>query len=173
MTSKAFLDCARVVLAEEGGFSDHPLDPGGRTNLGITQRMLDRARKVIPGLPADVKLLTHGEAIEIYRVLYWDVNRCDELPPAIALMLFDSAVQHAPPSPVKFLQYALGVVPDGEFGPRTYAATRQVHGWEPVLREMAARRMAHYMRLDSIDDVFGLGWARRLLRVYDAAKAML
>jgi len=29
----------KALLKHEGNFSNHPLDPGGMTNLGVTQRI--------------------------------------------------------------------------------------------------------------------------------------
>lgn len=167
--ASAFTACAHLVLREEGGFIDDPKDPGGRTNLGITAATLAAARESISSLPASVDDLTLAQAIEIYRPLYWDAARCDELPRAAALLVFDAAVQHGPRDAVKFLQHALTEKPDGDFGPKTLAAVRRVEMWAPVLDEMVSRRLAHYMNLDAIDQRFGLGWARRVVRMMRVA----
>ena len=59
-----------LVLAHEGGYVDHPSDPGGATNLGITRKTLARWRKVSPftSLPkSEVKNLTEASVAPIYR----------------------------------------------------------------------------------------------------------
>lgn len=168
----AFAAAFEFVLRLEGGLVDNPSDPGGRTNLGITQATLHRARRTLPHLPRAVDDLTRDEAASIYRELYWIPNRCEEMPAAIALLHFDSAIQHAPPSPAMFLQHALGVKVDGVIGPKTIAALNRVVRWEPVLDEYVARRAVHYGELSHFP-VFGLGWMRRLKRVDRAANALL
>lgn len=164
----SFEAALRIVLDEEGGLSDHAADPGGRTNLGITQKTLDRARADDPGLPGAVDFLTVGEARSIYRRLYWNPIRGDELPPGVAAILFDGAVNHGVPRASMILQETLGVVADGNIGPKTLRVLA-LNNPRDVIREIASRRAWAYMLLDRIDDTFGLGWARRLFRVYDAA----
>jgi lysozyme family protein len=162
-----------LVLGEEGGLSNHPKDPGGRTNLGITQATLDSARITLGNLPTAVDDLTRDQAESIYLSLYWNQARCQYLPDGPALFVFDSAVQHSPAQSIKFLQRGLGVADDGVFGTETKRVVAQIADWPLVLREMAARRAFSYMQLHNTNDTFGLGWARRLIRVYDAARGML
>ncbi len=168
MTSQAFNACAKLVLAEEGGYVDHDRDPGGKTNLGITHRTLAHARHVIDGLPVRVADLTRREALQIYYALYWLAIRGDELPLPLALVAFDAAVNQGPPDAVRFLQLAVGVPADGLFGPKTMAAVEQA-ALMPALTELGARRMHDYMLLDELDDTFGLGWSRRLVRILASA----
>lgn len=168
-----FDQCLDVILREEGGLTDHPSDPGGRTNYGITQRTLDRARAVIPTLPARVDDLTLTHVGQVYMLFYWTPAHCTSLPPGIDLHVFDAAVQHDPKDAVRFLQRALGVKDDGDFGPRSRAALANVDDTAALAQEYAARRLAYYMTLDAIDQTFGLGWARRVLRVHARALSAL
>jgi lysozyme family protein len=158
------------VLREEGGLVDNPKDTGGRTNYGITQRVLDAMRDTYPlaGLPLRVDELTPGQAIDIYRSQYWMPVRGDDMPAGIGLALLDSAVNQGANRAAKWLQFAAGVQADGWIGARTIAA---VYATPPLalLSEFCARRAYHYMLQDSIDDEFGLGWARRLFRTFNAA----
>lgn len=158
------------VRREEGGLVDNPLDPGGRTNFGITQRLLDQVRTAYPRSrwPARVDDLTWEQASSIYRMQYWQPIRGDELPDGLSLMMLDTAVNCGANRAAKWLQAALGVPADGWIGGQTIAATR-VQPLFTVLSELAARRAHHYMLQDSIDDEFGLGWARRLFRTFNAA----
>jgi len=170
--TKAFDFCARLVLAEEGGLVDHALDPGGRTNLGITHATLAQARVHMPSLPARVDHLTNAQALAIYERLYWTPIRGDELPLSVALVLFDGAVNQGTHTAARLLQLAVGATADGEIGPKTLAAVRS-RGERPTLAELGARRMHAYMMLDRLDDAFGLGWSRRLVRVLLAAQAAI
>lgn len=170
--TRAFDAALKVVLHHEGGFVDHPKDPGGRTNMGITQATLTNARSPllkIDGLPADVRDLTVANAAAIYRAAYWDQISGDELPEGVAMILFDCAVNQGVGRAVKILQEALGVEVDGIIGSKTMAILR-MREQAKVIREIAARRAWAYMKLDSLDDTFGLGWARRLFDVYDCAQ---
>lgn len=159
------------VLREEGGLIDHPKDPGGRTNLGITQRKLDEVRAARPGyaLPGRVDDLLPEDAGTIYRLEYWLPIRGDDLPTGLALAVFDGAVNAGVGQSAKWLQRAVGVKADGVIGAQTIAAISRAPDSNELLREFMARRAHHYMLLDSLDDDFGLGWARRLFRTYDAA----
>lgn len=164
----AFDIAAEHVRLEEGGLVEHPNDPGGRTNFGITQSTLDAARQLLPLLPATVDELTWDQAKVIYRAHYWQPVRGDEMPVAIGLMLLDCAVNQGVPRAARFLQHAVGVKVDGWIGAKTIAAVR-AKPLPTTLTEFAARRAHHYMLQDDIDDDFGLGWARRLFRVYSNA----
>lgn len=148
------------VLSQEGGFSDNAKDPGGVTNLGITRATLAKWRgKNVTR--EDVRLLTRREASSIYHRQYWQQCKCDELPAALAFLMFDTAVNQGVGRAIRFLQKSIDTKADGIIGPRTLAALRRR---EPkrVMIEFAARRMRHYGVL-SIFSIFGLGWSRRLM----------
>lgn len=170
--TRAFAAALNVVLHHEGGYVDHPKDPGGRTNMGITQATLTRVRAQAVGLanlPADVRELTVGDAAAIYSLCYWSEIAGDELPEGVALILFDCAVNQGVGRAAMILQAAVGVPVDGSIGPATLAAVARRNP-AGLIREIAARRAWAYMKLDNLDDTFGLGWARRLFDVYDNAQ---
>src|SRR5690606_7617867 len=99
MTDDRFETCLAQVLRHEGGYVDHPLDPGGATNMGITRKTLARWRRVAPwsDLPkAAVETLSRQEASRIYRQFYWDLCRAGQLPPGVDLAVFDYAVNSGP-----------------------------------------------------------------------------
>ncbi len=148
------------VLLFEGGYVDHPSDPGGATNMGITIGTLADWRNT-PVTKDDVKNLTLQEAGQIYKARYWDACRCDEMPDGIAFMLFDAAVNHGPNRASRFLQQAAGVADDGIIGPQTMGAVLDKDADE-LIEEYAARRMHFYGQLSTFS-VFGLGWSRRLM----------
>ncbi len=159
--------CVHFVLPFEGGYSDHPSDPGGATNLGITRAVLEdwRGRTVTK---ADVKALTLEEASDIYRARYWDRIRGDELPSGVDLIVFDCAVNQGVPRAIRLLQQALNVEADGHIGPKTMSALRSVN-IDALIDEFAARRMAAYANLVTLFRVFGLGWSRRLMAIHNTA----
>lgn len=121
---QTFIDSLKFVLLEEGGLSDRSPedDPGGLTNLGITQGTLDGYRVQHPEFPESVRELTRDQATAIYHDLYWDTCRCDEMPPPVAFVVFNAAVQSGPVRSAKLLQKALGVTQDGIVGQMTLSA---------------------------------------------------
>jgi lysozyme family protein len=172
MTEITFHTCVNFVLspAVEGGLSDHPADPGGRTNMGVTQRRLDSVRISHPELqvPQKVDELNREQAISVYRVCEWAWIQGDRLPGPLALLMFDTAVNQGATRAVEFLQSALQVKRDGVLGPITIAAAN-ASNIRMLCAEYAARRGFHYATLDKLDDVFGLGWMRRLFACYTLA----
>ena len=124
MPSAAFEASLPFVLRWEGGFVDHPNDPGGRTNKGVTQRVYDAWRKR-QGLPVrDVKRLDDTELHRIYESGYWIPPHCDRLARQLDLVHFDTAVNMGPGRAVRFLQKAAGCGVDGDFGSQTEKAVQ-------------------------------------------------
>lgn len=163
-----FATCIEHVRRMEGGMVDRATDPGGATNFGITQPVLEAARRLLPDLPRTVQSLNWDEAKRIYRVHFWSAIRGDELPLAFALATLDAAVNHGPRRAIRFLQQALGVTADGWIGAGTLAAAHAKLSAD-ALEECMARRAHFYMLQDSMDDEYGLGWSRRLMRTFLAA----
>ena len=165
-SSSPFERALALVLLHEGGFVQHPRDPGGATRVGITRATLSRAR----GRPAsveDVRSLAEAEAAAIYRRFYWDAVRADELPQGLGLAVFDLAVNSGPARAVRMLQGVLGVEPDGLVGPLTLTAARWADPAETI-RRLTRVRLGFLARL-STWPVFGRGWRRRVLAVEQEA----
>jgi lysozyme family protein len=161
-SASSFETAVDLVLRHEGGFVNHPRDPGGATNFGITRETLSRVR----GRPAsveDVRRLTREEAASIYRRLYWQAVRADELPPGLDLAVFDLAVNSGPKRAVTMLQKLLGVTADGSIGPVTIKAANRPDPAESV-RRLTRERLGFLSRLATWP-VFGRGWRRRVLAV--------
>lgn len=167
-TPDSFEVCVELVRVNEGGKVNRASDPGGPTNFGITQRVLDAARSLMPDLPRVVEALTWADAKQVYRRHFWSAIRGDELPVAYALITLDAAVNHGPNRAVRFLQQGLGVQADGWIGTETLAAAH-IKLTTEVLEEAMARRAFFFMLQDSMDDEYGLGWARRVMRTFSAA----
>lgn len=163
-----FGDALALILTYEGGYVDNPRDPGGPTNLGVTQETLCRWRGH-PVSPADVKALTRADVAPIYGKRFWATVACDDLPSGVDLIVFDASVNHGPVRAGRFLQAAVGAVVDGQVGPKTVDLVKQHPAAETVKRFKAARG-AFYRSLSTFD-TFGRGWMRRLDNVAETASA--
>ena len=164
-----FEACLAHVLQSEGGYVDHPSDPGGATNMGITIATLRtwRGRSVTK---ADVKALTRAEAAAIYRKNYWDAVRGDDLPRGLDLVAFDAAVNSGVSRGAKWLQTALGVPADGKVGPKTIAAANAAH--KDAVIDRACELRLGFLRQLGTWKTFGKGWTRRVESVREAASKM-
>jgi len=170
-----FEQAFRIVVGEEGGFTANPADPGNWTGGACGRGACLGTRYGVsaaayPGTP--IATLTLDAARAIYRRDYWDRVQGDGLPPPLALLVFDAAVNNGVGRAVRWLQAAVGVVPDGVLGPRTLAAVGAKAGQgAALLAEFQAQRLAFMAGLPTWR-TFGLGWARRLCRLPYAAIAM-
>ncbi len=168
MSESRFSACLSVVLAHEGGFVDHPRDPGGATKYGITRATLGEALGR-PASRADVKSLDLRQAEAIYRERYWLPLQADHLPVGLDLAVFDYCVNSGQRRAVTGLQRAVGVPPDGLIGPRTLAGARAADR-RAAIRSLCAGRLAFLRGLKEWP-VFGRGWRRRVSEVESRAIA--
>jgi len=175
--SPRFAACLAEVLRQEGGFANHPLDPGGATNMGITRKTLAQWRGVSPWWELavdDVKALAPADVEPIYRSLYWDRCAADALPPGLDLALFDYAVNSGPGRAIKALQAQVGAVADGFVGPLTLRAVAghvALEGVAGVIVALCNGRLSFLQRL-AITGTFGAGWSRRVAEIRAAALKM-
>lgn len=144
-----------TLLGHEGGFVDHPADPGGATMWGVTERVA-RAN----GYTGPMRALPVAVAKAIYRREYWDAVKADEMPDAVRYALFDGAVNSGVSQSVKWLQRALGVTADGAIGPKTIAAAKAANG-DRLKSAMLGARLQFMTDLATWPS-FGKGWARRI-----------
>jgi lysozyme family protein len=140
-----------ILVGHEGGYVDHPDDPGGETKFGISKR-------AYPEL--SIAALTLEDAKTIYREDYWDRVRADKLPPELRFPLFDAAVNAGVVQAIKWLQRAVGVRDDGVIGPVTMLAVRSTTPHKNVANFLG-QRLKHMTGLKHWDQ-FGRGWARRI-----------
>ncbi len=164
MTSPAFDASLAFVLRWEGGFVDHPSDPGGRTNKGVTQAVYDEWRAG-HGLPArDVRLIDDTEVEAVYETGYWLPPRCDLLRRQLDLVQLDTAVNTGTRRAVRFLQAAVGCGVDGVFGPRT-AAAADACDLATAIAAYCDARLSYYRLLAERRPelrVFLRGWTNRV-----------
>jgi lysozyme family protein len=152
------------VLRWEGGFVDHPADPGGRTNKGVTQRTYDAWRRRQGLAPRDVVRIEDDEVQRIYESGYWLPPRCDLLARQLDLAQFDTAVNMGPGRAVRLLQAAVGAPIDGDFGPETERRVAAGDVGETLLRYCAAREDYYRGLVQRRPElgVFLKGWLNRL-----------
>ena len=160
----------KAILHHEGGYVNHPADPGGMTNLGVTKRIWEEW----VGHEVDEKAmrgLTPEMVAPLYKVKYWDKIKGDELPTGVDYCVFDAAVNSGPGRAAKWLQACVGVEPDGGIGPKTLAA---VAAFDPkeLVEDYAKRRLSFLMDLKTWP-TFGKGWGRRVAEVQTSASTML
>lgn len=166
-----------LILAHEGGKVDHPKDPGGRTNQGITQRVYDGWRTARGMHRQDVWKIGDDEVAAIYNAQYLDLIWYDKLPAGLNYAVADYAVNSGPGRAIKDLQRTLralgkNIPADGTMGNLTIAAIREVVGLEGPDRLIQAyidRRMA-FVRSLSTWSTFGTGWTRRIVGKKDGAQ---
>jgi len=162
-----------LVLKHEGGYSNHPKDPGGATMKGVIQRVYDGYRQRKGLERRSVKRLESQELQDIYRQLYWNKIEGDELPAGLDYCVFDAAVNSGPGQAAKWLQRALNkvdgakLVDDGVIGPATLAAA-DIAPFDAVADVMCGLRLAMLRRLKTWP-TFGKGWQRRVDGVRAAA----
>jgi len=150
-----FSKAIQFILNAEGGYVNHPKDPGGETNYGISKRSY-------PNL--DIKNLTKEAATEIYFKDFWQRLSIDSLPPMLRLPVFDCAVNQGPHFAIGTLQAVLGVAVDGKIGPVTLQKASSCSA-ERILSKYMWRRLEKY-QINSKWGTFGTGWALRLLHIY-------
>ena len=170
MSASTYDEALRRLLAHEGGYVNHPSDPGGPTNFGITLADYRRYRKP-DATAADVRAMKVGDANAIYRAKYWNAQRCDQLPAGVDYSIFDYGVNSGTGRSGKVLRRVLGL-PD---------KTSLVN--DEVLRAVAKRdpkalvaaindeRLAFLKHLKTWP-VFGAGWSRRVAEVRSVSLRM-
>lgn len=154
--------CLATTLEYEGGYVDHPSDPGGATNMGITFDVLREWRRQ-PITKADVRDLTRAEAEDIYAARYWRPIKGDDLPMGSDLAVFDLGVNSGVGRASKFAQAVAGVEQDGQIGPKTIAAISRMPARD-FIKALCAKRLGFVQSL-KIWKTFGKGWSRRITSV--------
>jgi lysozyme family protein len=149
-----------LLITHEGGFSNHPDDPGGATMYGVTEAVA-RAN----GYKGAMRDLTLDFSKSVYRKNYWDVCRCDQMPDVIRYPLFDAAVNSGPRQAIKWLQAAAGVKPDGIIGPITQQ-TVNVLPAQVTRQKMIGNRLRFMTELRNWPS-FSKGWARRVAAILE------
>ena len=170
MAEKNWQYCLETILHHEGGYVNHPKDPGGETNLGVTKRVYEEF-----GGTKDMKELTVEDVAPIYKKGYWDKMKGDDLPSGLDLCVFDFGVNAGPGRSAKYLQTMIGTVADGGIGPNTLKAVDayvEEHGIEKAVENFQEARQGYYEKLSTFD-TFGKGWTRRVTETTELAKSFI
>ncbi|KFG68717.1 glycoside hydrolase family 108 protein [Microvirga sp. BSC39] len=170
MTTETFGRALSLVLRHEGGYVDHPRDPGGATNLGVTIGTLS-AYLGRQATKTEVKSLTVPAVTPIYRRNYWDKVRADDLPCGVDYCVFDAAVNSGPARAAKWLQRAVCVDADGVVGSQTLKAIKALQA-SVIINRICDDRL-DFLRGLPTWGTFGKGWSKRVEGVRKEALAMV
>lgn len=157
------------LMKNEGGYVNHPDDPGGETMYGVTKRVA-----VAHGYRGSMRNMPKSFAAKVARQSYWDAAHCDKFDPLVAIQVFDAAYNHGPRNAIKFLQRAAGLNGkqiDGIVGSQTIGAVNNLTPTVVVLNFLAAR-LDFFTRIGTWN-TFGRGWSRRIVEQLEAAAAEL
>ena len=158
-----------ALLKHEGGFVNHPKDPGGITNLGVTKKVWES----FVGHEVDeqtMRSLTPSVVAPLYKQRYWDTVKADDLPSGLDLCVFDCAVNSGVGRAAKLLQQAVGVKDDGQIGPATLKAVN-AFPVKDLIEKFSDKRQQFLESLPTFD-TFGKGWTRRVAEVEDESKRL-
>ncbi len=170
MVDSAFASALTVIFGHEGGYSQHPKDPGGATKYGITLKVLGewRGRRVAP---IDVKALTRQEASEIYHARYWQRAACDQWPAGLDLLVFDAAVNSGVSRALHWMQRAALLPADGLLHEAHIAAIRASDPHQLIDRYSDIR--LNFLRSLHTWPIFGRGWSRRVEDIRQRTHALV
>mgnify|MGYP003650749912 FL=1 len=165
-----FDKCLKMLLSHEGGFVNHPEDPGGITNLGVTKKVYDEwiGRE---STEQEMRDLTPDDVAPIYKKNYWDRIKGDSLPSGLDWACFDWAVNSGSGRPAKAVQRAVGATQDGAIGPATIGLIMEK---DPkfIIEYVHDVRQDFYKSLKTFE-TFGRGWTRRNKETLHQALEML
>lgn len=155
-----------LLLKQEGGFSNDPHDPGGMTNLGVTEVnwIMWKQREVTED---EMRSLTPEAVAPFYRVRYWNPLRCDDLPAGLDVLVFDFGVNAGCKQSARTLQRCVGTTPDGAVGPLTIRAAKEKDLRELIEKFSQARE--EFYRSLPLFPRYGKGWLNRTQNVKLAA----
>ena len=165
--SNKFSEALEVILHHEGGYVNHPKDPGGETNLGVTKRVYEDF-----GGEKEMKELVKEDVEPIYKKNYWDRVKGDDLPEGLDLCIFDFAVNAGPGRAAKFIQRLVNTTVDGGIGPNTIKCINdhvEKYGVSTTIDQYQSARHTSYGGLSTFE-TFGRGWTRRVDEVTEKAK---
>lgn len=165
-----FTEALKHVLKHEGGYVNHPSDPGGMTNLGVTRKVWESWTGK-QATEADMRALTPEVVAPLYKKMYWDKVQGDGLPIGVDYAVFDFAVNAGVSRASRALQNILFVASDGIIGPNTLRVAAQRDPKELIELYSEDRRL-FYSQLPTFS-VFGKGWLRRVDDVKTHALKML
>ena len=168
-----FNKCLEIVLHHEGGYVNHPKDPGGMTNMGVTKRVYEEwvGYSVSENTMQNLK---EEDVAPIYKKNYWDRVKGDQLPNGLDLVVFDFGVNAGTGRAAKYLQAMIGTDADGGIGPNTLAKLDEFinnNTLTETIRLYQDERQDYYESLSTFK-TFGKGWTRRVNETTEFALEM-
>lgn len=157
-----FEDAFAKLIDKEQGYVNHPEDPGGVTNLGVTIKVW-AAWKGRDVTDAEMRSLTPEMVAPLYKAQYWNQCRCDDLPSGVDICVFDCAVNSGVKRAIKILQRCVNVEEDGLIGRNTLAAVTSLDPSE-IIDRFCAERQSYLESLPTFS-TFGKGWIRRVAEI--------
>ena len=165
-----FNECLEKVLGHEGGYINHPDDPGGETNLGVTKDVYETWCMVEDVVQKDMKDLSVDDVAPIYKLNYWLKAKCNELPTGVDYVVFDMSVNDGVSRAAKFLQGVVGAEKDGIIGSKTLAMVNDMGKFD-MIEALCLEREDFYRNLNTFN-TFGKGWLNRNSGVKSASLEM-
>ena len=166
-----FEKCLEMLLVHEGGYVNHPSDPGGETNLGVTRKVWEEW----VGHPVnekEMRNLTPTMVAPLYKRKYWDACRADDLISGLDYCVFDVSVNSGVGRAIKLLQSSVGATPDGGFGSITAALVKKAEEEPQRIIELFSAKRLEFLESLKAFPVFGKGWSRRVQEVKNKALEM-
>lgn len=161
------------TLKWEGGFVNHPDDPGGMTYKGITAKTYAEftGRRLSTITEKEMRELPDTLISQIYKRKYWDAVKGDQLPSGLDILVFDFAVHSGPGRAIKELQECINVPVDGILGPITL---KHINTFpiEQIIKEYVQARV-DFLKQIKVFNVFGKGWLRRVAGVEKLAQSCI
>ena len=166
-----FEKCLEMLLVHEGGFVNHPADPGGMTNLGVTKQTWQEwvGHEVSE---KEMRSLTPTMVAPLYKRKYWDACRADELISGLDYCVFDVSVNSGVGRAIKLLQSSVGATPDGGYGSITAALVKKAEEDPTRIIELFSAKRMEFLESLKAFPTFGKGWSRRVQEVKDKALEM-
>ena len=161
--------CLALVLKSEGGYVNNKADPGGMTNLGVTKRTYEQ----YVGHPVDeetMRGLTPDTVAPLYRKMYWNAVRADDLPDGLDYCLFDIAVNSGPTKAIKLMQSAVGTPQTGQITDRDVQLANAGDTFS-LITKICNERLVFLQSLNTWA-TFGKGWSNRVGFVQRTATKM-
>lgn len=166
-------DVIKLVFGSEGGYVNHPKDPGGATKFGITASTLGAWRHLgRSATPDEVKALNLNEASDILSAQYARPLWYDKLPAGLDYALFDYGVNSGPTQAVKTLQRILGVDVDGLMGVKTFDVIKNYPDLSELINKLQDARLKFLKGLKTWS-TFKNGWSNRVAHVRVGALSMV
>lgn len=152
--SDRFEICHPITATWEGGWSDHPADPGGKTMYGVTERSWHAYQDKKGMKRTPVRNITKAQALKFYRSEFWQAAGCDRLVPGVDLSVYDASVNSGISRGRKWLAASVGGDDHAE-----------------TVRKICRARLS-FMQSLKIWKTFGKGWGRRVADIEVKGVAM-